>query len=68
MARTKTYFEQVPVALAKQVAEEERRGSQVQPVSCVICGAPVQLEHCKVDEDGGAIHEACYFERLSQAR
>ena len=66
MAKAKTYFEQVPVAVAKQVAEQEMHVSHSGTISCAICGDPVELERCKIDEQGGAVHEGCYFERLSR--
>ena len=28
-------------------------------VMCSICGKPCQLEDCKVDADGKAVHELC---------
>ncbi len=62
----KTHFEQVPVAVAKQIAEKEVALSPMQSVSCVICKAPVELERCKVDEHGDAVHEACYVAKLAR--
>ena len=61
----KTHFEQVPVALAKQVAAREAFSSRRQSVSCVICGSPVALERCKIDEGGNAVHERCYVAKLA---
>ena len=31
---------------------------------CWVCGHEVSLETCKVDEHGGAVHEACLFARM----
>jgi hypothetical protein len=31
---------------------------------CWICGQEVSLETCKIDEHGGAVHEACLFARM----
>jgi len=62
----KTHFEQIPVAVAKQIAEKEAVLSRTQSVSCAICKAPVELERCKIDELGDAVHEACYIAKLAQ--
>jgi hypothetical protein len=32
---------------------------------CWICGNPVQLEKCKTDEDGRAVHEECYSMKIA---
>lgn len=68
MTKQKTYFEQVPVAVAKQLVwkQSERPGAFL--VSCRICGIPVGLEDCKVDERGGAVHEKCYVSGLARNR
>jgi hypothetical protein len=63
--KTKTHFEQVPVAVAKQVAEQELHAIASGLVSCVICGAPVQLEDCNIDEIGRAVHGKCYIGKLA---
>jgi len=31
---------------------------------CWICGTPVPLEDCKIDEQGRAVHENCYVARV----
>ncbi len=64
VAKSKTYFEQIPLNEAKKIAG----GLSARPVSCALCGKPVILEKCKIDEDGAAIHEACYFHRVSQRK
>lgn len=33
--------------------------------SCWICGKPVALENCKVDEQGFPVHEQCYVARVA---
>jgi hypothetical protein len=35
------------------------------PVLCVLCDQPVKLETSKTDEDGRAVHDECYFAKLS---
>jgi hypothetical protein len=31
---------------------------------CSICFQPINLDECKIDEDGRPVHERCYAERL----
>ena len=31
---------------------------------CAICKTPVNLEQCKVDEYGQAVHEDCYIRKI----
>jgi len=31
---------------------------------CAICSAPVELEMAKTDEEGRAVHEECYTQKL----
>lgn len=67
MAKAKTFFEQVPIALALQIIEKdtsERSG----PALCSICGIPVELENCKINETGKAVHGSCYFGRIARRR
>jgi len=64
MGKSKTHFEQVPVAVAKKVAGQD---SASRPVPCVICQTPVRLEDCKIDHDGAAVHEKCYVAKVSRA-
>lgn len=33
-------------------------------MNCPICNEPVSLETSKTDEDGQAIHEECYAEKV----
>lgn len=43
--------------------------SQFKYVSlCWICGHKVDLETCKTDEDGKAVHEDCYALKVALAR
>jgi len=65
MRRPRTHFEQVPLAVAKKVAIQEKYSPQSVP--CVICRKPVNLEVCKIDHDGAAVHEKCYVDALSRA-
>ncbi len=37
---------------------------QTPAYTCWICGNRVQLEKCKTDEDGRAVHEECYTIRI----
>jgi hypothetical protein len=35
------------------------------PISvCAVCGKPVSLEDCKIDERGHPVHEECYVARM----
>lgn len=43
-------------------------GSQPFPeVSCVLCSKPVNLQTVSTDEHGQAVHEECYFKRLTSS-
>jgi hypothetical protein len=33
--------------------------------SCWMCGRPVRLEDCKIDEHGLAVHGNCYLARVA---
>ena len=33
--------------------------------NCWICRKPVELESCKIDEHGQAVHEDCYLAKLA---
>jgi len=63
IAKPKTYFEQVPLELAKKAVNEASADSA--PILCGLCTKPVALENCKIDEVGRAVHEDCYFRNLS---
>lgn len=36
--------------------------------TCCICGMPLSLEDCKVDEQGRAIHPSCYWAALASEK
>jgi hypothetical protein len=38
--------------------------STFQP-QCWICSQPCQLEDCKIDEEGHAVHDECYAAKLA---
>jgi len=35
---------------------------------CKICNEPVELETAKTDEDGKAVHEDCYGQRMMRLK
>lgn len=63
MKKSTTNFEQVPLELAKKAAD-----ATASLITCSICGKPVVLEKCKIDEDGHAVHADCYFHKLAGRR
>jgi hypothetical protein len=63
-----TQFEQVPLEWVKKVVEREDISSGLRPATCAVCGQPVKLEECKTDEDGAAVHAACYISRIGVAK
>jgi len=65
MKKLKTHFEQVPIAVAMKVAREEALSSPTRYASCAICDAPVELERCKTDETGRAVHANCYVAKVT---
>jgi hypothetical protein len=67
-AQIKTRFEQVPLDLVRKLAGEATRGLPGHFLDCVICGKAVELEHCKTDEYGDAVHDKCYIARMAQAK
>ncbi|HEX3820271.1 MAG TPA: hypothetical protein VHW45_08065 [Candidatus Sulfotelmatobacter sp.] len=67
MAKTKTHFEQVPIALVKQIIAQQLEAPNAFLVPCRICGTPVGLDLCKIDEHGNAVHERCYIAGLSKS-
>lgn len=66
--RVVTAFEQVPLEWAKKIAEREKISSRLRPATCAVCGMPVELEECKTDEDGEAVHGACYVTKIAAAK
>jgi hypothetical protein len=63
--KTRTHFEQVPIALALRIAKQEALSARTRSVSCAICGTPVGLEACKTDEAGGAVQGHCYVRKVA---
>jgi len=64
MRKSKTHFKHVPLDLVKRAVEAATPAL----ISCAICAKPVVLEKCKIDEKGLAVHEDCYFHKLSSGR
>jgi len=65
MEKVITYFEQVPLdevrtRVAALSIETERS------VTCHLCSRPLSLEKSKTDENGRAVHGACYFSSLKK--
>ena len=63
MSKVGTYFPQISVAVAQNLVLRKEFSSRV---FCAICIRPVPLEACKVDEAGSAVHEHCYFTKVSR--
>jgi hypothetical protein len=40
------------------------RQPHVERPKCPVCDESVALETCKIDEDGRAIHEECYVDKV----
>ena len=68
MAKRKTHFEQVSLEVLQVAVRQEAVDAPLGRAVCAICGDSVDLIHCKTDEDGGAVHEACYLLKMSSAR
>jgi hypothetical protein len=66
MQVVKTSFQQVPVELVRRIAARQLSPAANGLVSCVVCGDTVELEYCKTDEHGQAIHQKCYIARLAK--
>lgn len=62
----KMNFEQVPIQVARRVAARELSASKAALVLCAVCDDPVQLENCKIDENGKAVHEDCYVTAMTR--
>lgn len=60
----KTSFEQVPVELVKRMAAQQLSLTHTGLASCAVCGQIVELERCKTDEHGQAVHQKCYIAML----
>ena len=37
-------------------------------LKCAICNKPVAIETAKTDDDGQAVHEECYLQRIRMKR
>jgi len=61
MKKTKTYFEQVPLSSVKVFGDGNFQHGNI---ACAICGSPIPLEQCKSDENGSAVHEVCYANKI----
>ena len=61
MGKSKTHFEQVPLDVVKKAATD----GVPAPVRCALCGKPVVLEKCKIDEAGLAVHQDCYVRKVA---
>lgn len=69
-----TYYEQISVRRVKEImATRESQDIQsfaqgdVRPIlRCRICGQSVPVETSKTDDNGQAIHEACYTSSLTR--
>jgi hypothetical protein len=58
-------FEQVPIEVARKVAQQEKsKMNRLGKSVCAICGNEVKLEHCKIDEDGEPVHSECYVNKV----
>jgi hypothetical protein len=69
MTKGNTWFAQVPLAVAKSVAHEETKETRVNPIlACSICRQPIDLKHCKTDENGNAVHEECYVKKITPGK
>jgi hypothetical protein len=66
MGKRKTYFEQVPLAEVKKAVGLEIFRPHPDLACCAICNEPVELERCKTDEDGDAVHEDCYVSKVAR--
>ena len=64
MADLAPRFEDVPVEVARRVAQREKMKMRSGVSVCMICGGEVKLEQCKIDEEGGAVHEDCYSKKV----
>jgi len=64
----KMIYEQVPVELVKIIARRETNASTAGLASCAVCGNPVKLEQCKINEYGKAVHETCYLTSIKKRR
>jgi thiamine biosynthesis protein ThiC len=69
MAKGHTWFEQIPMAVAKSAARENTKETRVSHIMvCAICCQSVDLKHCKTDENGNAVHEECYVQKITPGK
>jgi hypothetical protein len=57
-------FESVPVEVARSVAQREKMMTLARTSVCAICEEHVNLEQCKVDENGDPVHGECYVKKV----
>jgi hypothetical protein len=66
MAKAQTRFAQVPLEVAMSAVQKETKETRLNnTVVCAICSQLVDLKHCKTDENGNAVHEGCYVEKIA---
>ncbi len=68
MSASNLKFEEVPVEVARKVAQREKMISVSRESECSICGKAVKLEQCKVDENGNPVHDHCYVRKVRAGR
>jgi hypothetical protein len=66
MQVVKTSFEQVPIELVRRIAVPQQSLAADGFACCAVCGDTVELERCKTDEHGQAVHQKCYVARLAK--
>lgn len=64
MPNPRTDFQQVPLEAAGERERDESRSPSAGKVSCVMCGSPVSLEDCKLNEHGDPVHDGCYLDSV----
>lgn len=62
----KTTFEQVPIEFARRIAARQISLTTNGLACCAVCGDTVELESCKTDEHGQAVHQKCYIASLAK--
>jgi len=60
-----TTFERIPVEVARKIADQEKRHEVAGVHFCALCCNPVELEHCRTNEFGKAVHQDCYADSLN---
>jgi len=64
MKKAKMNFEQVSLDVVKNLVAGRFDSTASGSLTCRICGNPLQLEDCKADEMGRAVHGPCYLSTL----